>query len=142
MNGSLPFSGSALRVVDDISNRIHELGVRHVFTMTSGGAMFLNDDIASHPRLEAVCNHHDQTSPWVRWLTRKTKTIRPVLTHDGLVICEIICPKCQDIVQTLGTQETADGKIVARPAEDMAPFLGREEFSEEMIVAPLEGSKD
>ena len=70
------------------------------------------------------------------------ETIRSALTHDGPVVCEIICPKWQDIVPTLGAQKTADGKIVARPAEDMAPFLDRDEFFEEMIVTPLEESKD
>ena len=50
------------RVTDYISNRIYELGVEHVFTLTGGGAMFLNDGVASHPHLAAVCSHHEQAS--------------------------------------------------------------------------------
>ena len=49
-----------IRVVDYVANRIHDLGVEHVFTLTGGGAMFLNDGIAKHPHLKAVCNHHEQ----------------------------------------------------------------------------------
>ena len=49
-----------IRVTDYIANRIYELGVKHVFTLTGGGAMFLNDGIACHPHLKAVCNHHEQ----------------------------------------------------------------------------------
>ena len=49
-----------IRVADYIANRIYELGVEHVFTLTGGGAMFLNDGIACHPHLKAVCNHHEQ----------------------------------------------------------------------------------
>ena len=48
------------RVVDYIADKIVELGVRDVFTLTGGGAMFLNDCVAKHPQLEAICNHHEQ----------------------------------------------------------------------------------
>ena len=33
----------SIRVVDYVANRIADLGVEHVFTLTGGGAMFLND---------------------------------------------------------------------------------------------------
>ena len=49
-----------IRVADYVAKRIYELGVEHVFTLTGGGAMFLNDGIACHPHLKAVCNHHEQ----------------------------------------------------------------------------------
>jgi len=48
------------RVVDYIADKIVELGVKDVFTLTGGGAMFLNDCVAKHPHLEAICNHHEQ----------------------------------------------------------------------------------
>jgi len=48
------------RVVDYIAEKIVEIGVRDVFTLTGGGAMFLNDCVAKHPELEAICNHHEQ----------------------------------------------------------------------------------
>jgi len=52
----------SIRVVDYVANRIADLGVEHVFTLTGGGAMFLNDGIAKHPDLSAVCSHHEQAS--------------------------------------------------------------------------------
>ena len=51
-----------IRVVDYIVNKITELGVNHIFTITGGGAMFLNDAVLRHPELEAICNHHEQAS--------------------------------------------------------------------------------
>lgn len=51
-----------IRVTDYIANRIYDAGVEHVFTLTGGGAMFLNDGVASHPHLKAICNHHEQAS--------------------------------------------------------------------------------
>jgi acetolactate synthase-1/2/3 large subunit len=35
-------------------------GVRHVFVVTGGGAMHLNDALGREPRLAYVCNHHEQ----------------------------------------------------------------------------------
>ncbi len=37
-------------------------GVRHIFLVTGGGAMHLNDAIAREPRLRYLCNHHEQAS--------------------------------------------------------------------------------
>lgn len=39
---------------------VADLGVRHVFVLTGGGAMQLNDALALCPNLEYVCNHHEQ----------------------------------------------------------------------------------
>ncbi len=49
-----------IRVCDVIANYIYKLGVDSVFTVTGGGAMFMNDAVAAHPHLRAVYNHHEQ----------------------------------------------------------------------------------
>jgi acetolactate synthase-1/2/3 large subunit len=49
-----------IRVSDVIIDFIYGLGVDTIFTVTGGGAMFLNDAVASHPQMKAICNHHEQ----------------------------------------------------------------------------------
>lgn len=49
-----------IRVSDVIIDFLYILGVDTVFTVTGGGAMFLNDAVAAHPQMKAVCNHHEQ----------------------------------------------------------------------------------
>tara|TARA_R100001594_G_scaffold16627_5_gene34260 strand:+ start:8761 stop:10470 length:1710 start_codon:yes stop_codon:yes gene_type:complete len=51
-----------MRVVDYIINEVYNLGAKHAFTITGGGAMFINDAIAAHPWIIPVCNHHEQAS--------------------------------------------------------------------------------
>ncbi len=51
-----------VRVVDYIADYVFRLGVKEIFMVTGGGMMFLSDGIASHPRIKAVCNHHEQAS--------------------------------------------------------------------------------
>lgn len=52
--------GMMMRVSDVIVDLIYRLGVDTVFTVTGGGAMFLNDAVAKHPEMKVVCNHHEQ----------------------------------------------------------------------------------
>src|SRR5271167_1406246 len=51
-----------LRLADYVARKLVEHGVRHVFLVTGGGAMHLNDAIAREPRLRYICNHHEQAS--------------------------------------------------------------------------------
>lgn len=51
-----------IRVADYCADFIYKLGVKKIFMVTGGGAMFMNDGVAKHPDLEAVCNHHEQAS--------------------------------------------------------------------------------
>ncbi len=51
-----------IRLADYIFQTLADRGVRHVFLVTGGGAMHLNDAIAREPRLRYICNHHEQAS--------------------------------------------------------------------------------
>ncbi len=51
-----------MRVADYIAQSLADAGVRQVFLVTGGGAMFLNNAFGSEPRLTCVCNHHEQAS--------------------------------------------------------------------------------
>ncbi len=49
-----------MRVADFIAGFLADRGVRHVFLITGGGAMHLNDAIGRENRLQYICNHHEQ----------------------------------------------------------------------------------
>lgn len=51
-----------LRVADYIAQRCAEAGARHVFLVTGGGAMHLNDAFGRHPQLSPICFHHEQAA--------------------------------------------------------------------------------
>lgn len=50
------------RVADYIADFISDLGVEHVFLLPGGGAMFLNDAVGKHPKLEVVACLHEQAA--------------------------------------------------------------------------------
>ena len=49
-----------MRVADYIAATLATHGLRHVFMVTGGGAMHLNDALAHDKRLQPVCLHHEQ----------------------------------------------------------------------------------
>ncbi len=51
-----------MRLSDFIMQRLADYGVRHIFMVTGGGAMHLNDAISREPRIRYICNHHEQAS--------------------------------------------------------------------------------
>lgn len=51
-----------VRVADYIASRCVEAGAKHVFLVTGGGAMHLNDAFGRNKSLEPVCFHHEQAA--------------------------------------------------------------------------------
>lgn len=51
-----------MRVADYVMSVVAQQGVKHVFLVTGGGAMHLNDALARSSELTFVCNHHEQAS--------------------------------------------------------------------------------
>ena len=48
------------RIADIVTSFLVEQGVKDIFTVTGGGAMFLNDGVASDKNLHHISNHHEQ----------------------------------------------------------------------------------
>jgi acetolactate synthase-1/2/3 large subunit len=51
-----------ITVASYLANRFAEHGHRHVFLVTGGGAMFLNDALCHHPDIAPVFFHHEQAA--------------------------------------------------------------------------------
>src|SRR5208283_1900804 len=51
-----------MRLADYVMRFVAQQGVKHVFLVTGGGAMHLNDALARCADLTFVCNHHEQAS--------------------------------------------------------------------------------
>lgn len=60
------------------------------------------------------------------------------LKESGAVFCEIFVSTDQNFEPKSATKRLPDGTLVSPPLEDLAPFLPREEFIENMIIKPIE----
>ena len=64
------------------------------------------------------------------------KKIEEVMEYDGPVICDVITPEWQLIIPRIASEKLPDGTLIAKPYEDMYPFLDREELRSNMIIKP------
>ena len=74
-----------IRVADYLAKRIAEAGVRHVFMISGGGAMHLNDAIGKNKNIEYVCNHHERLVSLRQppdWATKLTNIFENTTNHD------------------------------------------------------------
>jgi len=60
--------------------------------------------------------------------------VREILNIEGPVICEVILPFEHVTAPKLSSYQKKNGSMVSRPLEDLAPFLDREEFRENMLI--------
>lgn len=49
-----------IRVADYIISYLYNHGTKHIFMLTGGGAMFLDDAVASHKKIHPICQQHEQ----------------------------------------------------------------------------------
>ena len=63
--------------------------------------------------------------------------VRGTLDEPGPAMCELVLDLSQPFSPKVSSKRLPDGRMVTAPLEDMAPFLPREEFRENMIVAPV-----
>ena len=65
------------------------------------------------------------------------KGIEEALAGDGPFICEVMIDPAEQVAPKVKSMLGANGKMISKPLEDLAPFLDRAEFLENMIVQPL-----
>src|SRR3954463_7707142 len=51
-----------MKLSDYLADRLVEWGARHVFLVTGGGAMHLNDSLGNAPGITYICCHHEQAA--------------------------------------------------------------------------------
>jgi len=51
-----------IKVSDYIVKFLEEYGLKHVFMISGGGAMHLNDSFGKSQKIKYICNHHEQAS--------------------------------------------------------------------------------
>ena len=64
--------------------------------------------------------------------------IRQTLESAGPQMCEVIVDKAQAFAPKLSSRRLDDGRMVTSALEDLAPFLDRDEFAENMLIPLIE----
>ena len=71
---------------------------------------------------------------------REAEELLPeILAADGPVAVEVMTDPFEELGPKAASRKLADGTMVSAPLEDLAPFLPREEFLDDMLIPPVEG---
>jgi acetolactate synthase-1/2/3 large subunit len=62
------------------------------------------------------------------------RKIKKILNTPGPIVCEINAVRDLALTPKLASRKRCDGQFESPPLEDMAPFLPRDEFEENMII--------
>jgi acetolactate synthase-1/2/3 large subunit len=89
------------------------------------------------PNLSDVAEAFKLSSYVIQDQTNLREEIRKVLEIPGPVVCDVNVLPDEIRAPRLQSYQKADGTFVSKPLEDLFPFLSREEFLANMIVAPL-----
>ena len=81
-----------------------------------------------------ICEAYGITVARISKLEDLDKAIHVALETPGPYVLDIITPSEQQIIPTVSSKVNADGSMSSRPLEDMAPFLDRDEYRENLLV--------
>ena len=89
------------------------------------------------PNLSDVGQAFKLSTAVIRDQTNLRAEVRKVLDTPGPVLCDVNVLPDEVRAPRLQSYQKPDGSFVSKPLEDLFPFLPREEFLSNMIIAPL-----
>lgn len=90
------------------------------------------------PDLTKIAAAYGLATARIESQTDLRRQVREVLATPGPVVCDVKVIPDEVRGPRLSSLQRADGSMVSKPLEDLWPFLDRDEFYANMIVAPLE----
>lgn len=81
-----------------------------------------------------ICEAYGMPAARVSNLNELDAAIKIALETPGPYVLDVITPPEQLIIPTVSSKVNADGSMSSRPLEDMAPFLGREEYLSNLFI--------
>ena len=60
--------------------------------------------------------------------------VKQILSHDRAVLCELMVDPVLPTMPKLSSEVKPDGSIVSKPLEDLWPFIGRDQFEQDMTI--------
>jgi acetolactate synthase I/II/III large subunit len=90
----------------------------------------------SFPKFQSICEGFGIEYSQISKQDFLEREVLSVVSHNGPYLCEIMLDPDQPFSPKVSSRQLSDGSMVSSPLEDMAPFLPRDEFLENMIIPP------
>jgi acetolactate synthase-1/2/3 large subunit len=86
------------------------------------------------PQLEKIAAAYEMAYVCCHNHAEMESCIRTTLAIDRPIICEIMVTPDQPFSPKVSSIRSADGRMISRPLEDLAPFLNRDELADNMLI--------
>jgi len=115
------------------------VSIRNTQNKHFGGHLVASGDTSglSLPSLQKNADVYDIPYERINNHENIYENIQKVLDMDGPVLCEILLPPTHVTAPKASVYKKEDGSFAARPMEDLAPFLDRDEFAKNMYIEPI-----
>jgi len=90
------------------------------------------------PNIRKISDAYEIPNNQIRNNSDLAKGIKETLDSDGPYICEVMVDPEEQVAPKVKSIFDSNGRMVSKPLEDLAPFLDRTEFLENMLVKPME----
>ena len=92
-----------IRLSDFVIDYFYKIGIRHVFTVSGGGSIFLCDALYRAKKLKYVCNHHEQAVAIAKAAAESTTVGDPRLDDSklGPVVNKTQFDKIQKLIHNI-----------------------------------------
>ena len=100
--------------------------------------LFLSESGVSLPSIKKIALAYG--IPYFKICNAKnaSSVIQKIGKKTGPCICEVFMNPEQPLIPKTSFKMLPDGKLVSPPIEDLFPFLSREEFKANMIIAAID----
>ena len=115
------------------------VSIRNTQNKHFGGHLVASGDTSglSLPSLQKNADVYDIPYERINNHENIHENIQKVLDMDGPVLCEVLLPPTHVTAPKASVYKKEDGSFAARPMEDLAPFLDRDEFAKNMYIEPI-----
>jgi len=96
-----------------------------------------NSSGLSLPDIRRISTAYGIPSNKIRVNEELESKIQEALEYDGPFISEVLVDPEEQVIPKVKSVLDSSGKMVSKPLEDLAPFLDRKEFLENMIIKPI-----
>ena len=91
----------------------------------------------SFPDMEKIAHAYGIAYQKISSVTELSAGLDCLKKHHGPLICEVMTPENQLLIPRVASKALPDGTMVSMPYDDMYPFLGREEYSENCVYKTM-----
>lgn len=94
------------------------------------------------PKISLICEAYKINYKKISQSENMQEEIRSILSSEGPIVCEVLVDPDQELIPRVGFTISDSGKWIAKPLEDMYPYLDRDLLKKEMLIPLVQDKQE